>query len=209
MKTLDLRQELKHLYSASTKKIEIVEVPKFQFVRIVGEIEPGFGPGTSPSFQEATEALYGISYTLKFMSKQRKENPIDYPVMALEGLWWVEGTEFVITQPAGWKYTLMILQPDHITPEFLEEGLKQLIKKRGSLPAFSNLKLENFEEGPCIQVLHVGPYATEMETVARMDAFAEANGLKMHGKHHEIYLGDPRRAQPEKLKTILRHPIQK
>jgi hypothetical protein len=207
MITQDLRKEFKHLYSASAKKVDIVHVPRLQFAMISGEIEPGNGPGTSPSFQQATEALYGISYTLKFMSKLRKENPIDYPVMALEGLWWVEGTEFIITQPGGWRYILMILQPDHITPDYFQEGLQQLTKKRGNIPAISKLTLDSFEEGPCIQILHIGPYSTEMETVARMDDFAKSNGFALHGKHHEIYLGDPRKAQPEKLRTILRHPI--
>lgn len=209
MKTRDLRKELKHLYNPSAKKVERVDVPRFQFAMVDGQIEAGHGPGTSPQFAEALEALYGISYTLKFMIKQRKEDPVDYPVMALEGLWGVEDySQFNITQPTGWFYTVMILQPDFITAEVFAEGLAALRKKRGDQPGFARLRLESFHEGPSIQTLHVGPYATEMETLARMDAFAEANGLRLHGKHHEIYMGDPRRAQPEKLKTILRHPVE-
>ena len=204
---LDLRKQWKHLYSPSAKKVEVVDVPRFQFAMLDGEIEPGYGPGTSPDFGDALEGLYGISYTLKFMSKLRKENPIDYPVMALEGLWWVEGAEFDITQPAGWKYNVMIMQPDHINPEMFQEALGQLRKKRGDKPAFARLRLESFQEGTCIQVMHIGPYAEEMTTIARMDEFARENGFLLHGKHHEIYMGDPRRAAPEKLKTILRHPV--
>jgi hypothetical protein len=204
---LDLHKQSKHLYSPSAKKVEVVDVPLFQFAMLDGEIEQGQGPGTSPDFGDALEGLYGISYTLKFMSKLRKENPIDYPVMALEGLWWVEGVEFDITQPGGWKYCVMIMQPDHITPGMFQEALAQLRKKRGDKPAFARLRLESFQEGLCIQVMHIGPYAEEMMTIARMDAFATENGYLLHGRHHEIYMGDPRRAAPEKLKTILRHPV--
>jgi len=208
MEKLDLRKQFKHLYLPSAKKVEVVEVPEFQFAMIDGEIEPGHGPGTSPSFQQAMEALYGITYTLKFMSKLRKENPIDYTVMALEGLWWVEGGEFDITNPGNWRWTVMIMQPDHITREMYQGALEQLRKKRPS-PALDELRFEKFHEGLCLQTMHIGPYAEEMTTIARMDAYAQENGYSMHGKHHEIYLGDPRRAEPSKLKTVLRHPVRK
>ena len=204
---LDLRKELKHLYAPSAKKVEMVDVPRFQFVMIDGLIEPGLLPGSSPGFKDAMGALYGATYTLKFISKLRKADPIDYPVMALEGLWWVEGGEFSFESKDPWSYTVMILQPDHITSEMFAEALGQLRKKKGDQPAFSRLRLEAFEEGPCIQVMHVGPYAAEPATVEKMDAFAREHGYLLHGKHHEIYLGNPLRAQPEKLKTILRHPI--
>jgi hypothetical protein len=204
---LDLRKQYKNLYSPSAKKVDVVDVPRFQFAMIDGEIEPGHGPGTSPAFKEAMEALYGITYTLKFMSKLRKEDPIDYTIMGLEGLWWVEGSQFDITRPEGWRYTVMIMQPDHITAAMYQEALQQLRNKRGDRPAFSRLRLENFTEGTCIQIMHIGPYSQEMATIAVMDAFAQEHGYQLHGKHHEIYLGDPMRASPEKLKTILRHPI--
>lgn len=204
---LDLKKTYKHLYSPSAKKVEVVQVPRLQFAMIDGEIEPGRGPGTSPAFESALNALYGVSYTLKFASKQRKEDPIDYSVMALEGLWWVEGSPFDITKPEGWRYTVMILQPEHITPGMFDEALAQLRKKKGDQPAFARLRLESFEEGLCMQTMHLGPYATEMDTIARMDEFARANGYQPHGKHHEIYMGDPRRGDPAKLKTILRHPL--
>ena len=127
---LDLRKELKYLYAPSAKKVEIVDVPRFQFVMIDGLIEPGLGPGSSPGFQEAMSALYGAAYTLKFMSKLRKEDPIDFTVMALEGLWWVEGGEFSFERKDNWGYTVMILQPDHITSEMFAEALGQLRKKK-------------------------------------------------------------------------------
>ena len=207
MVKLDLRKELKPFYTPSTKKVEVVDVPRFQFVMIDGKIEPGLGPGSSPSFQEAMQAMYGAAYTLKFMSKLRKEDPIDYPVMAMEGLWWVEEGEYRVDRKDNWAYTVMILQPDHITPDMFNEALRQLRQKKGDQPIFSQLRLETFQEGACIQIMHIGPYDTEPVTIEKMDAFARENGYKLHGKHHEIYMGNPLKAKPEKLKTVLRHPI--
>ena len=213
MTKLDLRKELKYLYSPSAKKVEAVKVPRFQFAMADGMIEKGEGPSSSPQFAEALEALYGISYTLKFMCKLRKEQPIDYPVMALEGLWWIENGEFDISKPDNWLYTVMILQPDFITQKMFKEALEQFRKKRGDSPALAKLRLEKFAEGLVMQTMHIGPYATEPATVERMRTFAAENGYRDRvgsgGKHHEIYMGDPRRAKPEKLKTILRHPIEK
>ena len=213
MTKLDLRKELKYLYAPSAKKVEAVKVPRFQFAMIDGMIEKGQGPSSSPQFAEAVEALYGISYTLKFMCKLRKEQPIDYPVMALEGLWWIENGEFDISKPDNWLYTVMILQPDFITQKMFKEALEQFRKKRGDSPALAKLRLEKFAEGLVMQTMHIGPYATEPATVERMRTFAAENGYRdrvgLGGKHHEIYMGDPRRAKPEKLKTILRHSIEK
>jgi hypothetical protein len=213
MKTLDLKKDLKYLYMPSAKKVEIVKVPRIQFAMIDGAIEKGSEPGRSVGFQEATQAMYGIAYTLKFMLKKRKTNAIDYPVMALEGLWWVDDGIFDITVKDNWSYTLMILQPDVITKDLFAEGLTQVRKKRGDSEALSKLRLEKLEEGLCVQVMHIGPYATEPATIERMRAFAEENGYRdcigNMRKHHEIYLGDPRKADPAKLKTVLRHPIEK
>jgi len=209
MEKLDLRKELKYLYSPSAKKVELVDVPKFKFLMIDGAIEPGQGPGTSPLFAENMQALYNAAYTLKFMVKQRKENPVDYPVMALEGLWWVEDGHFDINVKDNWFYTVMILQPDLVTPALFKEALAEMRKKKGEQPAFARLRLESFKEGCCVQVMHIGPYAEEPATVAKMDAFAAEQGYVKTGKHHEIYLGNPLRADPAKLKTILRHPVEK
>lgn len=209
METLDLRKTLKHLYAPTAKKVELVEVPAFKFLMIDGAIEKGRAPGDSPLFQENTQALYNAAYTLKFMVKQRKENPVDYPVMALEGLWWVEDGHFDIQIKDNWWYRLMILQPELMSEALLEEALAQIRKKKGDSPALSRVRLETFTEGLCVQVLHLGPYASEPATVARLEEFAQANGLQMSGRHHEIYLGNPLRAEPEKLRTILRHPVEK
>jgi hypothetical protein len=208
MKTLDLRKELKYLYAPSAKKVEMVQVPRFKFLMVDGAIEPGQGPGTSPGFQEAMLALYGAAYTLKFTIKLRKVDPIDYPVMALEGLWWIEGGEFSLARKDNWIYTLMMLQPDFITLEMLQEALEQIRKKKGDQPGLSRLRLEDFEEGLCVQIMHIGPYDAEPATKDKMDLFAREHGYTLSGKHHEIYLGNPLRAAPEKLKTILRQPVK-
>ena len=213
MKTLDLRKQYKNLYQPSAKKIETVQVPNLQFAMIDGAIEKGQAPGTSPGFQEATQALYGLSYTLKFMLKKRKTNAIDYPVMALEGLWWVEDGMFDITIKDNWFYTLMMMQPDVITKELFEEARQQVRKKRGDSEMLSKARLAHFEEGLCVQVMHIGPYATEPTTIKRMKEFMQENGLQdnvgPNGKHHEIYLSDPRRIAPDKMRTVLRHPVIK
>lgn len=213
MKKLDLKKDLKYLYVPSAKKVEVVQVPRLQFAMIDGAVEKGEGPGSSAGFQDAVQALYGISYTLKFMLKKRKTRAVDYPVMALEGLWWVEDGNFDIRVKDNWHYTVMILQPDVITRDVYAEGLEELRRKRGDSPALGRLRLAYFAEGLCMQTMHIGSYGDEPATVERMKAFAEQNGYRdcvgTGGKHHEIYMGDPRRADPSKLKTVLRHPVER
>lgn len=214
MKILDLKKQYKSFYQPSAKKIEVIQIPNLQFVMVDGFIEKGSEPGKSPSFAEATQALYSLSYTLKFMFKKRKTNAIDYPVMALEGLWWVEDGTFEIFRKDNWFYTVMILQPEVVTPEIFEEAREQVRKKKGDTEKLSQVRLAYFEEGLCVQTMHIGPYATEPATVERMKAFMAENGLQdavgpIGGKHHEIYLSDPRKAAPDKMKTVLRHPVVK
>ena len=208
MKKLDLRKELKYLYAPSARKVEIVDVPNFNFAMIDGEIRPDETPGTSQEYQNAIGTLYGASFTLKFMSKLRKKNPIDYPVMALEGLWWTESGKFDLNRKEPWKWTMMIMQPQHITREMFQSALEQVRKKREN-PALPKIRLEGFHEGLSMQIMHIGPYSEEKRTIAKMHEFAHESGFNVNGKHHEIYLGDPRRAKPDKLRTIVRHPISK
>jgi hypothetical protein len=213
MQKLDLKKDLKFLYAPRVGKIELVDVPAMNFIMIDGDIQPDEMPGTSPQFAECLQALYGAAYTLRFMVKLRKENPVDYPVMALEGLWWVEDGQFDLRKPGNWKYMVMIMQPDLVTGELFAEALAQLRKKKGDLPAFARLRLERFHEGLSVQAMHVGPYATEPVTMDRMQQFMQENGctdlVGPEGKHHEIYLGNPLRADPAKLKTVLRHPVRR
>jgi hypothetical protein len=206
---IDLRKQYKHLYQPSAKNAAIVDVPEFNFVMLDGVIEPGETPDTSPAFRHAFEALYGASYTLKFMSKLRQHNPIDYGVTALEGLWWVDSGEFDFARKEPWRWTMMMMQPAHITAEMFREALEQIRKKGRGGPALDDLRFERFHEGLCVQIMHVGPYAEEPPTIEKMHAFARDHGYRLRGKHHEIYLGDPRRAKPERLKTVLRHPVEK
>jgi hypothetical protein len=227
---LDHKKQLKHLYLPSVKEVCLVDVPEMKFVTLEGQIEPDAMPGTSAGFARAIGALYGFAYTLKFMSKLREEDPIDYTVMALEGLWTTPAGGSDYADAAGWMWTLMIMQPDHIDQEMFGRAQAQLKEKRekearksakkgntppagdaeeleASVACLDRVRLESFHEGLSVQVMHVGPYADESRTLARMSAFVEQNGYAFHGQHHEIYLGDPRAAKPENLKTVLRHPV--
>jgi len=206
MLTLDLKKQYKHLYQPPPGKVQIVDVPEMQFLLIDGEIEPGQEPGTSPGFDQAIQALYGSAYTLKFMLKKRNQDPVDYPVMALEGLWGITTGEFDINVKDNWSYKLMILTPDIVAQADFLEAMAQLEKKKPN-PANANVRLDRYREGLAVQALHLGPYTTEPETLEKMRLFAEENGYQLRHGHHEIYMGDPRRAEESKLKTVLRYPV--
>jgi hypothetical protein len=207
MEKIDYKKRYKHLYNPSAKKPDIVDVPEFQFLMIDGAIEKGKEPGNSPAFNNAIEAMYATAYNLKFMSKKNETNPIDYTVPPLEGLWWVEDGKFDISIKDNWHWRLIMMQPEFITKAMYTEAIKKVkLKKHNAL--LDNIRFKKFHEGKCVQMMHIGPYSTEPETVKKMKEFAEQNGYKFRNEHHEIYIGDPRKAKPEKLKTILRHPVQ-
>jgi hypothetical protein len=206
-KKIDLKQELKHIYSASARKVEVVRVPDLRFAMIDGYIEPRDSPSTSTAFQNAISALYSLSFSLKFISKQRKTNPIDYTVPPLESLWWVDAGGFDFQPKDRWRWTLMMMQPKHITESMFLTALSRLKDQRDS-PALGKLRFGTLRERVTIQVLHIGAYAEEPKTMARLRAFALEHGYSYRGKHHEIYLSDPRRTKPEKLRTILRQPVE-
>ena len=203
MSKIDFKKELKHLYRPSPKEFVVVDVPPMKFLMIDGHGDPN----TAQEYQDAVEALYAVSYKLKFVSK--KELGKDYVVPPLEGLWWAEDMETFTTarDKSAWDWTMMIMQPEWITQEMVEEAVKQVEKK--GLPALSKLYLETYHEGLAVQVLHIGSYDDEAPTIARMHAFIDENGYEPAGKHHEIYLSDPRKVAPEKLKTVLRQPVRK
>jgi len=206
MKRLDLKKTLKPYFQPRANRVELVDVPAFRYLMLDGRIEPGVKVGDSPAFQEGFQAIYGVAFTLKFMSKLRSRNPIDYPVMAPEALWWSRTGGFSVSEP--WAWTLMMTVPDHVTPAMFRQAVERVKEKR-DIPSLARLRLESFREGMAVQALHVGPYADEPRTIEKMTAFAESRGYRFRGKHHEIYLGDPRRADPAKLKTVLRHPVRK
>ncbi len=200
MKKIDLRQEYKNLYSASAKTPVWIDVPALTYLLIDGTGDPN----TSAAYKQAVGTLYSVSYTLKFAWKKKKG--IDYPVMALEGLWWADDMrEFSLERKGEWKWTAMIMQPEFIPRPDILKVIAQ-VKDKSDFADFPRVRVEKFKEGKCAQVLHLGPYSQEGPTVQRLHDFIAAAGCKLRGKHHEIYFGDPRRSAPEKLRTILRQP---
>ena len=197
----DLKKSLKHLYHSSAKAVAQVDVPKMNYLMVDGEGDPN----NSKSFTSAIETLFGLSYTLKFALK--KSGGPDYSVLPLEGLWWNDGQRFSLENKNKglWRWTLMIMQPEWVTAKLVESAREQLERKRGT--STSHARFEPLEEGRSAQILHIGPYAEEAPTIAKLHAFIAGQGGHLTGKHHEIYLGDPRRTAPEKLKTILRQPF--
>lgn len=197
----DLKREFKALYSAG-REPALVEVPDLPFLMIDGHGDPN----TSPAYAAAIQAMYQVAYGLKFTIK-RSEGGTDFGVMPLEGLWWVDDmTKFSVADKSDWDWTMMILQPDVVTAELVER-VKEAAKHPSE--AVSRVRLERFEEGEAAQVMYVGPYADEGPTIQQLHAFIEQQGFALRGKHHEIYLGDPRRSAPEKLKTIIRQPASR
>jgi hypothetical protein len=201
-KTLSLRKELKSLYSPSAREPELIKVPRFNFLMIDGE-----GAPESRQFQEAIQAMYSTAYSIKFTFKFEKK--IEFPVMSLEGLWWLKtGEPFQIGRREDWCWTLMILQPNVVTKRELAKAIKK-VKEKKELRSLDALHLGSFAEGLAVQMMHIGPYATEPMTMQTMEEFSSERSLAACGKHHEIYLSDPRRVKQEKMKTILRHAVQK
>ncbi|MBL7047386.1 MAG: GyrI-like domain-containing protein [Candidatus Marinimicrobia bacterium] len=203
MNKIDFKKDLKHLYQPSPKKVGVVDVPEMNFLMIDGEGDPN----NSEQFQNAVEALYGISYTTKFTLKKKGLGP-DYVVPPLEGLWWMKNNEeFDMEKKELWLWTLMIAQPEHISREEIENSIV-LVKEKKDPPALSEVRFQNFQEGLAVQIMHIGPYAEERPTIQKVHQFADENHYILCGKHHEIYLSDPNRTKPERLKTVIRHPVK-
>jgi len=199
---IDYKKQLKHLYKPSARKVEIVDVLPMNFLMIDGEGDPN----TSQSFSDAIEALYPVSYTLKFMVK-KGEMGIDYGVLPLEALWWSDDmSAFSTGNKDAWKWTLMIMQPEFISQKMIKEAMEEVKRKKNpaSLPL---LRFETFKEGKAAQIMHIGPFSEEGPTIEKVHLFIEGSGSQKTGKHHEIYLSDIRRAAPEKWKTVVRQPM--
>ena len=202
MEKIDYKKRFKQLYSAPAKAPVFVEVPRLSFIMIDGAGDPN---GSEP-FQRAVEALFSLSYAIKFMIKKGAES-VDYGVMPLEGIWWAEDmAEFDVGNKAAWKWTLMIMQPEYVTAELFTAAVEQARAKTNP-PALDHLRFESFQEGLSAQLLHVGPFSAEGPTVERLHRFIRDNGYTRRGRHREIYLSDLRRAAPERLRTIIRQPI--
>ena len=199
MPKIDFRRSLQH-YQAS-KTIEIVDIPAMQFLMVDGS----GNPNTAPAYQTAIEWLFSTSYALKFASKAKGQ---DYVVPPLEGLWWADDpADFVARRKDTWRWTMMIMAPDFLTRTMYEAAIAKSAKKLGGAP--NTLRLERYDEGKSLQVLHVGSYDDEGPILAQLhDVEMPQRGLAFNGHHHEIYLSDPRRTAPLKLKTILRQPVR-
>jgi len=200
MTKVDFKKEFKELYSAK-KEPAFVNVQPLPYLMIDGS----GNPNTTPLYSKTIETLYGVSYKTKFMLKKQGIGS-EYGVPPLQGLWWAENMkDFSVDKKKDWFWTMMIMQPSWVTKEHLKEAYTAASQKKELLP-FDKIRLETYNEGKCAQLMHIGPYAEEGPNIARLHNFIKDNNLKRQGKHHEIYLGDPRRTAPEKLKTIIRQP---
>ncbi|MGC9397496.1 MAG: GyrI-like domain-containing protein [Anaerolineae bacterium] len=202
MQKTDFKKELKHLYRPSKAKFSVVDVPAMHFLMLDGH----GNPNDNPVYEAAVSALYAVAYAVKFASKKQLER--DFTVMPLEGLWWVEDMhEFSIEDKEAWDWTMMIMQPEWITGEMVAAAKASAAAKK-ELPALPQLRFDTYHEELAVQIMYIGPYADEAPTIAGLHAFAEEQGYVLAGKHHEIYLSDPRRTAPEKLKTVIRQPVK-
>ena len=203
MSKVDFKKELKELYSPP-KKFVILEVPEMQFLKVDGHGDPN----VAQEYQDALEALYAVAYKIKFMSK--KQLGQDYVVPPLEGLWWAEDMEAFTSarEKSQWDWTMMIMTPKWITSEMYGEAL-EMVRKGKNPTALDKVRLQSYHEGLCVQIMHIGSYDDEGPTLMKLHReFIPEQGYAENGKHHEIYLGDPRRVAPEKLKTVLRQPVR-
>jgi hypothetical protein len=200
---IDFKNQLKHLYNPPKKEPVILEIPPMNFLMIDGKGDPN----TAKEYKDAVSSLFPLAYGLKFAIK--KFQGIDYGVLPLEGLWWAEDMrEFSVHKKDEWLWTMMIMQPEYVTVELVEE-IRIEVKKKKYPPLIDNIRFEAYDEGLCVQLMHIGPYADEAPNIARMHEYAVGQGNELAGKHHEIYLKDPTRTAPERLMTVLRQPIRK
>ena len=199
---IDFKKALKQLYNPPKGRIHLVEVPAMNFLMLDGK----GNPNTSPDYQQAVEALYTMAYGIKFALKPQG---YDHLVPPLEGLWWMDDMkEFSLANKDRWEWTMMIMQPEWVLPEWVEK-VRQEAKKKKPNKLLSNIRFEQYAEGLSVQILYTGAYHDEASTIADMHQYIHTNGFQPNGKHHEIYLNDPRKTSPERLQTILRQPIRK
>jgi hypothetical protein len=202
MEKIDFRKVHKALYSPPVGEFATVDVPAMQFVMVDG----AGNPNTAASYKTAVEWLYSVSYAMKFAAKATLGK--DYTVPPLEGLWWADDpAAFVARRKDEWKWTMMIMAPDFLGRAIFEQAGAKAAKKLGEAPP--TLRLERYVEGLCLQTLHIGSYDDETPVLARLHGeVMPPQGVTFNGPHHEIYLSDPRRIAPEKLRTVLRQPLK-
>jgi hypothetical protein len=201
MDKIDFRAERKDLYAPGSAQFSVVDVPRFEFFAVDGAGDPN----TSTEYAAAVEALYAVSFAAKFASKRVFGR--DYVVAPLEGLWTSSPDSFVAGSKGDWSWTMLMRQPDWLTADVREHALETAHTKH--LTAASLVRFAVIAEGPSVQILHVGSYDDEAPTIARLHGdYLPAHGYVENGPHHEIYLSDPRRVEPAKLRTILRQPVR-
>ncbi|WP_433274075.1 GyrI-like domain-containing protein [Actinosynnema sp. CS-041913] len=202
MSTYDLKRELKEFYAPKNTTWALVDVPEQQFVAIDGS----GNPNSAPAYARAVEALYSVAYTVKFASKRAGR---DFVVGPLEGLWWAEDPEaFTVGAKDSWNWTMLIGLPSWITPDLVADARNAALAKKG-LPAVADVRHLTLHEGRCAQALHIGPYDDEAPLLAHLHGeYFDTHGLTFGGLHHEVYLSDPRRTGPAKLRTVVRQPVR-
>ena len=202
MEKIDFKKTMKTLYAAPSGRFAEIDVPKLRYLMVEGEGDPN----SVPSYSTAVAWLFSVSYAMKFAAKHACEK--DYVVPPLEGLWWADHpADFVARRKDAWKWTMMIMVPHFVGTQIYEAAVTKARDKLGVPP--NTLRLDSLAEGTCLQTLHVGSYDDEGPILAQLhDHLMPAAGLTFNGKHHEIYLSDPRRTPSGKLKTILRQPVR-
>ncbi len=212
MEKLDYKKAYKDLYQPPAKP-SVIEVPEMIFIAVDGE----GNPNTCAAYKEALEILYGLSFTVK-MSKMNGTQPegyFEYVVPPLEGLWYCDEIYFNglnVTDKDKFRWTSMIRQPEFVTEEVFYAAKETLNKKKPALD-LSKIRYMKLTEGLCVQIMHIGSYDSEQESIEKISEFISRNGYKedfSDGRfHHEIYLSDPRKCAPERLRTVIRHPVKK
>jgi hypothetical protein len=200
LEKVDHKKVYKELYGPA-KKPSVVVVPTFNFIMIDGRGDPN----TSEDYRETLMALYTVAYTTKFALKRAGVS--DFAVMPPEGLWWLEGAEFDLKRKDEWSWTSMIMQPEQVSKQHIDSAIRQAAEKRDT-PSLPRIRFEPYDEGLSVQIMYLGSYSEEGPTINLLHEFAEKQGYKLRGKHHEIYLSDPRRTGPERLRTVIRQPVK-
>jgi hypothetical protein len=205
----DFKKEQKQFYKPG-KKPELIDVPKMAYIAVRGKGDPNIA---GSEYKQAIQLLYGVAYTIKMSKKGTHEikDYFDFVVPPLEGLWWQDGNAGIdYAHKEKFEFISMIRMPDFITQDVLDWAIKETSEKKDG--DFSKVKLITWDEGKCVQVMHVGSYDDEPATIEKMKEFADQNGVKPNysdkRRHHEIYLSDPRRTKVENLKTVIRIPVK-
>ncbi len=205
---VDFKKDYKDLYLPKTKPM-LIDVPPMNFIMIDGAGDPN-----QIEYQRAVGALYALAFTIKMskMSGNQPQGYFEFVVPPLEGLWWVSGGAFSFDERDNWFWTSMIRQPEFVTPAVFKWAVEECRRKKPEID-LNKARFETFSEGLCVQIMHIGPYRDEPRSLALLEHFITENGLVnqtgSEKKHHEIYLSDPRKTAPEKLKTVLRLPVAK